>query len=330
MNVNISVKVSKVNGTMVFMPEIFNNINVEFNNYSFSFEYNQLQLIVTLNSDVLSINELENVFWVYYSYLGIILGYFPNIISADFADEEYLAEIVEQYKTKDCYIRDSEQYIKLMKEEDFKNSFKKFISINKKASFPISMFNVAMMRSMHYPEISMINILQSLDGLYEEIFSNKTNNYKIKLKKLEYLKNMLNDNTINNLDKNDYEIIKNLTTKIDEINFKDKLRFLIDYTKFNVFQYEKQLSKSDEYYIDNLLDKLVNTRNKFSHSIDKNNVLKGTESAVYIFKIIMLYRLLLFKEINIIDLIDEKDFYTNLEDWDNYIHTTLEGENINV
>lgn len=330
MNVNISVKVSKVNGTIVFMPEIFNNISVEFDNYSFSFEYNKLQLIVTLNSDVLSIKELENVFWDYYSYLGIILGYFPNIISADFADEEHLAEIVEQYKTKECHIRDSEQYIKLMKEEDFKNSFEKFISINKKASFPISMFNVAMMRSMHYPEISMINILQSLDGLYEEIFSNKTNNYKIKLQKLEYLKDMLNDNTINNLDKNDYEIIKNLTTKIDEINFKDKLRFLIDYTKFNVFQYEKQLSKSDEYYIDNLLDKLVNTRNKFSHSIDKNNVLKGTESAVYIFKIIMLYRLLIFKEINIIDLIDEKEFYTNLEDWDNYIHTTLEGENINV
>lgn len=330
MNVNISVKVSKVNGTIVFMPEIFNNISVEFDNYSFSFEYNKLQLIVTLNSDVLSIKELENVFWDYYSYLGIILGYFPNIISADFADEEHLAEIVEQYKTKDCYIRDSEQYIKLMKKEDFKDSFEKFISINKKASFPISMFNVAMMRSMHYPEISMINILQSLDGLYEEIFSNKTNNYKIKLQKLEYLKDMLNDNTINNLDKNDYEIIKNLTTKIDEINFKDKLRFLIDYTKFNVFQYEKQLSKSDEYYIDNLLDKLVNTRNKFSHSIDKNNVLKGTESAIYIFKIIMLYRLLIFKEINIIDLIDEKEFYTNLEDWDNYIHTTLEGENINV
>ena len=330
MNVNISVKVSKVNGAIVFMPEIFNNISVEFDNYSFSFEYNKLQLIVRLNSNSISIRELEKVFWEFYSYLGIILGYFPNIISADFADEEHLAEIVEQYKTKDCYIRDSEQYIKLMTEEDFKNSFEKFISINKKASFPISMFNVAMMRSVHYPEISMINILQSLDGLYEEILSSKTNNYKIKLNKLEYLKDTLNDSNINNLGKNDYETIKNLTTKIDEINFKDKLRFLIDYTKFDVFQYEKQLSKSDEYFINNLLDKFVNTRNKFSHSIDKTNVLKGTESAVYIFKIIMLYRLLIFKEMNIIDLIDEREFYTNLKEWDNYIHTTLKGENINV
>ena len=49
-----------------------------------------------------------------------------------------------------------------MSEDNFKNSFKKFLIINKKAKFPISMFNVAMMRSMHYPEISMINILQSL------------------------------------------------------------------------------------------------------------------------------------------------------------------------
>lgn len=330
MNVNISVKVSKVNGTIVFMPEIFNNISVEFDSYKFSFEYNKLQLIVTLNSDVLSIKELQNVFWDFYSYLGIILGYFPNIISADFADEKCLAEIVEQYKTKECYIRDSEQYIKSMKSEDFKKSFKKFISINNKASFPISIFNIAMMKSMHYPEISMINILQSLDGLYEEIFSNKINNYKIKLQKLEYLKEILNDNTINNLDKNVYENIKNLTIKIDEINFKDKLRFLISYTKFNIFKYEKQLSKTDEYFIDNLLDKLVNTRNKFSHSIDKNNVLKGTASAVYIFKIIMLYRFLIFKEIDIIDLINEKEFYTNLEKWDNHIHTTLKGENINV
>lgn len=330
MNVNISVKIKKINGTIVIMPEIFNNINVEFNNYNVSFEYTNLQFIVRLESNKLGINDLENIFWEFYSYLGIILGYFPDIINADFADEKHLAEIVEQYKTKDCYIRTSEHYIKCMSEDNFKNSFKKFLIINKKAKFPISMFNVAMMRSMHYPEISMINILQSLDGLYEQIYSSRLNSHKIRLQKLEYLKNLLNEKNISVLDDKEYEKIKNITLKIDEINFKDKLNFLVDYPKFNVFEYEKQLLKDNNYSFNNLLNKFVNTRNKFSHSIDKNNVLNGEESALYIFKMIMLYRLLIFAEIKIIDLIDEEEFYKNLHEWDKYIHTTLGGENSNV
>lgn len=80
---------------------------------------------------------------------------------------------------------------------------------------------------------------------------------------------------------------------------------------------------SNEYYFESLLSKLVNTRNKFSHIVNKNNVLNGKAAAVYIFKLIILYRLLVFEKIGIIELINETKFYENLDEWDNYIFKTL-------
>lgn len=48
-----------------------------------------------------------------------------------------------------------------------------------------------------------------------------------------------------------------------------------------------------------MLEKCKHTRNKFSHANDLKNCFNGTESAFYIYKLLLVIRLLLLEEINL-------------------------------
>lgn len=326
MNIKMSVKMKKDSGNIVIMPNIFENVKADFDDYLMNFEYKNMIFIVNIETSKLENKELENIFWEFYSYLGFVLGYFPEIIETSFANEKYLANIVEQYKTKDSFIRASEQYIKSMSSEDFKKSFELYRTIYKKSNFVFAMFNVGMMKTNSYPEIAIINILQSLDGLFDVLFNSKSNKKSIKVEKMIFLKELLNDIDLKKTSDSEYENVKNYALKIAEISFIDKLRFYINNVRFGIFDYEKKLNKDDQYYIDSLLNKLVNTRNKFSHSVEKKEVLNGLESAVLVFKVVMLYRLLIFEKIGITNLIDKEEFNKNLIEWNTYIYETLKEE----
>lgn len=326
MGIKMQNKIKKRNGSVVIMPKIFENCIYDFGDFKISIEYVNNELELGITSDTLDMEEVKEIYWDFYSYLNILLGYYPVISENTFMSKAELENIADQFRTKECYIRASEQYIKSMDIETFKKSFIAFRKVNKKASFQLSMFNVSMMESVHYPEIAVINLLQSLDGLYEELFSNKSNNSKIRKQKLNYVKNTLNSIDIENINDNEYENIKGYMQKISDITFIDKLRLMTTLTKYDVFKYEKELNECEKYSFEKIMNKFVNTRNKFSHSINKKDVLSGTESAVYIFKIIMLYRLLIFEKIGISSLIDEEEFLNNLKEWDTYISSTLKKE----
>ena len=323
MNIKIRDVMNKSNHTTVLMPKIFDNVKCDFGDFKMEFNYldNEFEVIITSMS--LTNDNIQEIYWTFYSYMNVLLGYFPIIEENSFMSRKAIDNLADQYKTKECYVRESEQYIKSIDEETFKKSFIEFSKINKKAGFTISMYNVSMMDSVHYPELAVIYLLQSLDGLYEEVFSSKSNNQKIRNQKLKYIKGILNNINLENISKEEYENIKNYMEKISDITYIDKLRFLIDIPRFNVFDYEKNLPQSNKYSYENLLNKFVNTRNKFSHSKKKNDTLNGTESAVYILKLIMLYRLLLFEKIGVSHLINEEEFKKNLEGWNDYIIDVL-------
>ena len=327
MNIKVKNKINKSNHSTVVMPKIFENIKCDFGDFKMIFNYTNDIFEVLITSTILTNDHIQEIYWNFYSYLNVLLGYFPIIEENSFMFKETLNNIADQYKTKECYVRASEQYIKIIDELTFKKSFNEFRKIYQKASFTISMFNISMMDSTHYPEIAVIYLLQSLDGLYEEIFSNKTNKQKIKNQKLYYIKDILDGSDIENISTEEYENIKGYMGKIGDITYIDKLRFLINLTKFDVFEYEKKLPIKDKNSFENLLNKFVHTRNKFSHSIQKNDTLTGTESAVYIFKLIMLYRLLLLEKIGISHLINEDDFKENLKELNKYIVDTLKKHN---
>ena len=52
--------------------------------------------------------------------------------------------------------------------------------------------------------------------------------------------------------------------------------------------------------------KCKHTRNKLSHVIEINNSFNGTESALYVFKIILVFRLLIIGEIGLKDNINKE------------------------
>jgi hypothetical protein len=322
--INLSTKIQKVNGNIVFMPNVFENKKHDFGNYIISFDQTATELNIVIECKEEVDIEIKKVFWNLYDYLGIILGYFPKILNATFINEKQLFDIVEQYKTKECFIRCSEQFIKNLSQEQFIQSFKKFITINEKAKFQLSMFNIAMMKNNSYPELALVNTLQALDGLFDTIFVNKSDKKQIVKSKIAYISNKVNSNK--ELDEKNIEYIVKYMQNVGIITFIDKLVYFSDYTKYNVFEFEKSLEETNKYQFHNLLSMFVNTRNKISHSVEKNKVLNGTESSIYIFKIIILYRLLIFEKIGLIDLINEEDFIKKLKEWDDYIQETLKGE----
>lgn len=329
MLITISIKVSKVNGSIICMPEIFKNIKCDFSDYSISFEYKNNNFIIDIESNSYSEKELEKVFWSFYNYLGFILGYFPNIVEATFVSAEMLANIVEQYKTKECYIRGDWQYILKITEEQFKSSFNEFLKIERDASLQFAMFNLSMMKSNSYPEISIINILQSFDGLFGALYDSKQLKKKIKDDKIKRLSMKLNSLDLDNLNDTDRDTIRG-SISIEDINLFDKLYYFCDISKFDVFKYEKDLDNTNKYCFENLVSLFVNTRNKFSHSVNKNKVLNGLESSLYIFKLIILYRILILEKIDLIDTIDKDKFNTFLKRWNQCMYDKLQNDNKDI
>lgn len=317
----VEVKMQKISNNLAFMPEIFKDIKCDFEEYIISFKYENNYFVVNIESDKI-VAEIEAIFWNLYKYLGFIVGYFPNIIEATFADEKMLANITEQYKTNDCYIYDNVHIIRKMSERQFKESFKKFLLIEQKASLQFAMFNISMMRSNAYPQIQIINLLQSLDGLYEVLFNKKARNDIIDYK-LKTMFKKLNELDFDNIKNEKREELKNDMSKIAEINFIDKIYYFCRIVKYDIFQYEKGLEVDSKYNYFNLVSKFVNTRNQFSHSIKKNDILNGEESCVYMNKLIILYRLLVLEKINLTSILEEEIMLNNLTYWNDYVKNNL-------
>ena len=75
---------------------------------------------------------------------------------------------------------------------------------------------------------------------------------------------------------------------------------------------KKQISIEKNY--DKLISKCKHTRNKLSHVTNIRNSFNGKESALYVFKIILAFRLLIIDEIGLSENIDNKmlNKYINL------------------
>ena len=86
------------------------------------------------------------------------------------------------------------------------------------------MFNISMMSSNAYSQIQIINLLQSLDGLYEVLFNKKARNNIVDYK-LKTMFKKLNELDFDNIKNEKREELKNDMSKIAEINFIDKIYY---------------------------------------------------------------------------------------------------------
>ncbi len=165
--------------------------------------------------------------------------------------------------------------------------------------------------------------MQCLDGIYECL--------KITEKKIKYLtkkqtkkiKGKINNIGLSNITHSKTKQdkirgrIKQEINRIDEENYDTKLTNIFNEieNKYRVFNFE-----NDEDFRKFII-KCKRTRNKFSHASNKikdKEQFNGTESAFYVYKLILVFRLLIIDEIGLDKLINEellKKLIINIDLW---------------
>lgn len=291
---------TKKDGSKVCLLDTFDNINCKFDDVVIKTSSSLESLQITLSSDVKNCDELDKMFLLLYNYIGILMGYFPKIA---FASNINIDKLIKIYDTSDKYIIAQTSFIKKLDNNTFIKSFKKYIEIYNNVNFQINhyFYSICSLND-NYPEFPTVNILQSLDGIYDLLTTFKNNlNIIDDKKKIKEVKNrissidfsdVLNEDEVENIK----IAIRNNILRLEKITYETKLKNIFDFIndKYKLFELE-----CNNNCYDSFISKCKHTRNKFSHSIDKNNVFNGEECVFYLYKLSLLFRLLIVEEIGL-------------------------------
>jgi hypothetical protein len=107
------------------------------------------------------------------------------------------------------------------------------------------------------------------------------------------------------------------------IQYRRKLKKMFGYDNFLVFKEEKKGKNKPFITYDLLINKCVNSRNKFSHVIDNEDYLFETENIVYIHKFILIFRLLILEEIGLKKYINTQLLNLHINLINDYIKSVL-------
>lgn len=335
----IKVKIVGINDFQI-MYKCFENINCKINDIEYIITYSTLLMQVIIQTENESTN-IEKEFWKLYDYIGFVLGYYPMVDSAVIVaqncnNEIHLANMVEKYKTSRDFIIGDTQFINKIDNDMFEITYSKFKQLKEKIEFQISVYNISMMKNNNYPEIRITNILQALDGLYDNLKLTENKRTIIgDISKINLVRKYINDINLNTFDFNAEEeeivkkYIKDSICRLEFVNYDTKLRNLFDYLNenFKIFELEKKQNNKEKNY-DKFISKCKHTRNKLSHVTEIQNSFNGTESALYVFKIVLAFRLLIINEIGLRENIDNEILNKYIELIDKRIVEELELEEI--
>ncbi len=300
---------NKKNGKLVLLPNIFDNIETTIENVKYTIQDNSDNLKIILESETINNRGLDEVFLELYAYINIVIGYYPELLSGLEFDVKCIAE---KYKTGEKHIYNDVCFICRITSNNFKKSYEKFLKIYRKISFQIDYYSVATSKIGDcYCQIAIVNILQCLDGIYKCLEITKTKIYYLTKKQADKIRKKvrnigLSDITHSKMKQDKIkERLKQNTDRINEENYDTKLTNLFNdiENKYRVFHFEK-----DEDFRKFII-KCKRTRNKFSHAsneIKDKEQFNGTESAFYLYKLILVFRLLIIDEIGLDKLINEE------------------------
>ena len=306
----------------------FNEVKLE-NDITLKLESNYFcfQRLKVINTD-----EIYSIFISFYEFFNLLVGFFPPIREMcyylDDKKYRYVFDIPEKFITKQEYRKNDSFFTYAITKNEFLILFNKFNKLRNNMSLSFDIYYCSMMECTAYPEFSVVNILQSLDGMFYKltIFEENWNLFDEKIKK-KIIERYCEVNISDICDSATFDInrIKGLIGNIDRPSFSFKIKHYLNVYE-NLFKNEKNIcTKNKKSYFEVLLEKFVNTRNKFSHVCESNkDYLNGTESALYIFKLHLLFRLCIMKEISMnINQILLDDYIFKLDNWINEI---LENE----
>lgn len=289
-------------------------------------------IIIISSSTVKTYDELFEYFIIYLELLNFIFGYFPKIktITYFLNDTKIILneELADKYISADKYTHKDECFVCNIDNNTLKKAFTKYKLFSKNAELQINMYFIATMKKNSYIEIDIVNILQILDGIYDKlsIFENQTEDYCVemnndiisKIKDIDFSE--INKKYGSDIDINE-KIIKSIE-RMYKINYCKKLKNMFKYDSYFVFKEER---KKHEPFIEygKLIGKCVNSRNKISHVVPIDECFNAMENAVYIYKFILIFRLLILQEIDLSDNINKSFLNGHILLINNYIKSNL-------
>ena len=289
--------------------------------------------VMISSSSIKKTNELFYYFAKYFELINLIVGYFPTIIKTTYKLNNIVYvvenEVVNKYITDDRYRQKDFGILNNIDNESFKNAYIKYCSFSENAVLQLSMYFMSMMKTKSYVEISIVNLLQTLDGLYDKlsIFENKKEDYPKEMNDdiIELVKNM-DFLEINNRYKNNININQKIIDNIKRMNcitYRKKLKNLFKYKEYIVFKEERKKGNEPFIKYETFIEKCVNSRNKFSHIAEKDIYLFEEENVVYIYKIVLIIRLRVLEEIGLDKKINLAFLRGHLILINNYIKSVL-------
>lgn len=293
---------------------------------------NKYEVIIS-SLRVKNTEELFSYFADYFELINLIIGYFPTITKTTYKlnSKVYIVEndVVNKYVTADEYRKRDLGFLNNLDNETFKNAYIKYRDFSKRALLQLSMYFMSTMKKKSYIEINVVNILQTLDGLYNKltVFENKTEDFSKEMNEdiVDYIKT-IDFKHINKKYGNDTNINDKIISSINRMNYisyRKKLKNMFKYGQYVVFKEEKKNNNLPFIKYDTLIEKCVNSRNKFSHVDEKENYLFEIENVVYIHKLILIFRLLVLEEIGLDKEINLSYLYGHLMMINNYIKSAL-------
>lgn len=314
--------------------EFSENINFTIDDITIMHPINRKKYEIIITSSIIkNTEELFSYFADYFELINLIIGYFPTIIKTSYKlnSKVYIVEndVVHKYITADEYRKRDLDILNRIDNEAFKNAYIKYRYFSKKASLQLSMYFMSTMKKKSYIEINVVNILQTLDGLYDKLtaFENRTEDFSREMNDdiIGYIKT-IDFKHINNKYNNDTNINDKIITSINRMNYisyRKKLKNMFKYGQYAVFKEEKKNNNLPFIKYDTFIEKCVNSRNKFSHVDEKENYLFEIENVVYIHKLILIFRLLVLEEIGLDKEINLSYLNGHLMLVNNYIKSVL-------
>lgn len=269
----LKIGIQKSNGKYCSIPDTFYKIDAAIDKVRYSFFYGKDEIKILLGTDGKDNFDLDSNFLNLYEYIFILIGYYPAILRGPEFD---INEIAEKYKTSEKNMIPQISFINNLSIDKFIDSYKRFLELKEKISFQIDYYSIANAKFLDcYPEIAVVNVLQCLDGIYNNIGATKNDRRYLSHSEAKKVKKAINDVNVQPMIKDDDNITKftsrlsDTICRVEEYDYTDKLKFIFNHvnTNYGIFSFEK--NQEDDTYFDEFIKKCKNTRNKFSHGLEK-------------------------------------------------------------
>lgn len=322
------------NTSIIKNKDFSENIDFDLNDISIKHLINKEKYEVIISSKNVENTEiLFSYFADYFELISIIIGYFPTIVKKTYKNgkKEYVVEneTIDKYITCDSYKKNDFGFLKKIGNDSFKNSYINYRKFSKKAILQLSMYFISAMKKQPYIEIKVVNILQTLDGIYNKLtaFENKqedfsedmNNEIKEEINKLDF--SIIKKKYGNNIKIN--ERINNCINRMNFTQYRKKLKNMFKYDNYLLFKEERKKDNNPFIKYDDFITKCYNSRNKLSHVDEKDVCLVGNENTTYIYKLTLLFRLLILQEIGLQKEINMSLLNIHILSINNYIKKVL-------